>query len=292
MKPGDATIYFFLRFLLLISRVFPDSFTYRLGEIFGWLIFRFSPRKRGIVAENLKQALGENQFKPEMVRTNLMRLGRTLGEFLLLPGWREKKFAEKVEFSGLDILKQAYAENKGVILAGGHIGNWELKIISIGKKGYPVHAIIKEQKLPRTDKLINQLRENLGLGLIYQKGLALREAFQVLRRGEVLLVMMDEFAGARGVEVDFCGRKTPTFSGAAVLSRKFSCPVLPVAIRYLPNDRHRVVIKEPVPTEGRTVPEILEDLNEHLGEEIRNEPAAWLALRPRWRERRAKAVSS
>ncbi len=292
MKPGDTTIYFFLRSLLLISRVLPDSFSYRLGEIFGWLIFKFSPRKRVIVADNLKQVLGKNRFQPEMVRRNLMRLGRTLGEFFLLPGWKEKKFADKVEFWGLDNLKKAYAENKGVIMAGGHIGNWELKLISIGKKGYPVHSIIKEQKLLRTDKLINQLRENLGLGLIFQKGLGLREVFQVLKRGEVLLVMMDEYAGARGEKVNFCGRTTPTFPGAAVLSQKFSCPLLPVAIRYLPYDRHLVVIKEPIVTEGRTVQEILEELNEHLAEEIRNDPTAWLALRPRWRERRAKAVKS
>lgn len=292
MKPGDSLTYFSLRVFLGLSRVLPDSVSYRLGEVLGWSIFRFSPRKRRVVSDNLKQALGKNGFEPEMARANLLRLGRTLGEFFLLPGWPEEKFEERVEFSGLDILERAYAEKKGVVLAGGHIGNWELKLISIGKKGYPVHSIIKEQRLPRTDQLINRLRTNLGLGLIPQKGAALRGAFEVLRQGEVLLVMMDEFAGDRGVEVDFCGRKTPTFSGAAVLARKFSCPLLPVAIRYLPGNRHRVVIKDRVATDGRAVSAILEELNEHLAEEIRLDPTAWLALRPRWRDRRKKVVTS
>jgi len=290
LKRGDTLIYLTLRAFLGASRVLPDSFSYFSGDLFGRLFYRVSSRKREVVADNLKQALGKGEYKPEMVKSNFRRLGRTMGEFFLLPAWGEKKFAEKVEFEGLEILEQAHAEGNGVILAGGHIGNWELKLISIGKQGYRVHSIIKEQKLPRTDGFINQLRRDLGLGLISKKGIALREAIEVLKKGEVLLVMMDEYAGSRGIEVDFFGRRTPTFPGAAVLAKKYSCPLIPVAIRYLAGDRHRVVFKERVETSGRTKEDILEELNEHLGEEITLDPSAWLALRPRWKDRRSKVV--
>jgi len=285
----DLLLYSLLRILLFLGRVLPQALFYLLGKATGYFLYFTLPRKREIIRKNLQQATGSKEIDNKLVQKSFLHVGRVIAEFFLLPRWKREGFEEKVDFVGEERLKQAYAKGKGVILAAGHFGNWELIPPFLNDKGFSISGIVREQKLPRTNELLFSVRRELGLKLINKKGMGLRKSIEAIKEGNLLLVLVDEFT-PRGIPVKFCGRVTPTPSGAAQYSKKFFAPLLPVSVRLQPSGKYQLFIGEEITTRDRSIGEIMEEVNKWLEGEIKKTPEAWLALRPRWRGRDSEVV--
>lgn len=279
----DIFVYIVMRFLIILGRLLPEGFFYRLGKLVGELYYRFYPDKRRLTHYNLQRAFWPQKIDDDLVRQNFHRIGMLTAEFLLLPSWSDEKIKERVTIHGQEHLQAALAKGRGAILGGGHIGNWELLLVALGKAGFPVYSIVKEQTLKRTNKLIFALRERMGLGLISKTRFSLRQAYRILANNSVLLVLMDQYGGKNGLPVEFFGSKTSTSAGAALLSQRTGAALLPVAIRPQKPGYYDLIFKPIIATEGRAPEEILRDLNIHLEEEIRLSPTDWLSPTRRWR---------
>ncbi|MFM9012524.1 MAG: lysophospholipid acyltransferase family protein, partial [Gemmatimonadota bacterium] len=63
-----------------------------------------------------------------------------------------------VGVEGREVLEAAYAQGKGVILAAGHIGNWELSGAWLGASGLPVDGITMHMANPLSDRFFARTR--------------------------------------------------------------------------------------------------------------------------------------
>ena len=68
-----------------------------------------------------------------------------------------------ISVRGIQYLKDAINENKGILLVSGHFGLWELLLGWFGINKYSLLLIGQRQNNIGADRFINELRKNNGI---------------------------------------------------------------------------------------------------------------------------------
>ncbi len=210
-------------------------------------------------------------------------MGVTVAEIYLLD---IQKLMNKVETKGWENLKRAVNMGKGVILASGHIGNWELAGRYIAAN-YKLAAVIKTQRNKLFDKYTNELRENCNVTLINKKK-ALKPILKYLKEDFIITILTDQNAGKDGVLTDFLGHQASTYVGAAKISVKTSCPIVPAYSIRRDNGTHLFIFEEMIlPDDYENTPASIKDFTEFISKSIEKYiieyPAQWFWVHRRWR---------
>ena len=120
--------------------------------------------------------------------------------------------------------------NKGVLLLGPHIGNWEIAIIYISKK-FKTNILYTPQKSTVFDEIVKSSRTRYGLNMIPADLAGIKEMYTALKRGEVVVMLTDQVPkGGRGaVQVPFFNKHAATMTLPTKLYEKFSPSIFMVA---------------------------------------------------------------
>jgi len=239
-----------LRGIAFVTRILPWRVGVQFGGLLGVLGFYFARRERRRALDGLQIAFGSEKSERELLgiaRRNFQNLGKGLIEILNLHHLSEEKIKALVSIEGEEYLEKAVKDGKGTILVSGHIGNWELLAAGLCIRGHRLHAIAAPLFDPRIDEWIVQLRAKLNIETISRGSpSSSRKILNVLRKKEILGLLIDQDTKVEGVFVDFFNKKAYTPSGAAQLAlRGNSLTVLSFIVR-LPGDRHRITIHKPV----------------------------------------------
>ena len=111
----------------------------------------------------------------------------------------------------------------------------------------------------------------------------------VLKNGEVLALMIDQYAGQRGMMVEFLGRPASSHTAVALLHLVTRTPLcfgycvrtgrMSFRLKALRPINHR-----PTGDKQRDVKAILEKLNRELENAVRQNPEQYLWAHRRWRQ--------
>lgn len=213
--------------LQFLAPIIPYPMLLRLGTMVG-LTFRFFSKKRAkraalICSRFLAISLSEAQ---DYIRLSYCNLGQSFMETLRFQRVSSSEIEEIVEIKGLFHLEKALAQGKGVVLVSGHIGNWELAGIWLGKKGYPINVIGAPQEDHRLNNLLLQLREKYSIQTIF-KGFSFRKAIECLKNGQIVGIMLDQDGGKKGCLVPFLGFPARTSVGPVRLAQKTNSWIVP-----------------------------------------------------------------
>jgi Kdo2-lipid IVA lauroyltransferase/acyltransferase len=203
------------------------------------------------------------------------------------------RVGEMVDIPGAswEALREALAEGRGVILATGHYGNWEMAAAAIAARGVPIEAIVKRQSNPLVDARIAATRRALGVETI-EMGQARREVPRALLSGATVGIVADQDARRSGVWVPFFGLPASTHRGPALFSLRLGSPLFAAVARRLPDGRY-LLDGERIDTTPRgpiedDVARITAAVAAHLEREIRKDPAQYFWLHKRWKTRPAE----
>ena len=135
-----------------------------VAKFLGSVAVAVVPRWRMQMAEaNIRECLGVDEARAaEIAADSLHRFGRMVVEVMRFPLLNKDNIDKKVKVEGLEYLEAAYAQGKGVIMATGHYGNWELLGATVALHGYPMLSITRKQNNGHMDKLINEFRQMVG----------------------------------------------------------------------------------------------------------------------------------
>jgi len=142
------------------------------------------------------------------------------------------------------VLDDAYNQNRGVTVVGGHFGFFEGGGHLVSSMGYKVSFVVANQKNKLTEKLIDEPREKAGLGVIHRK--QMRKLFRAYDDGHCVALLSDQDAGKRGVFIDFFGKRASTHKNAATLALKKGIPIITVCQIRDKKDitKHHISFKE------------------------------------------------
>src|SRR5258708_22063143 len=141
--------YFAARSILGFIGVLPRRVAIAVGVLIARIGYLFLGRLRKVGMRNLKIAFPE---LPESEHTNVLKgafdnLGRMLGEVSQFPCATPKKLEQIVQFD-FDPDEQARfnaerAKGRGVILAGPHLGNWEIGVFAYSAIREPLNYLAR-----------------------------------------------------------------------------------------------------------------------------------------------------
>jgi KDO2-lipid IV(A) lauroyltransferase len=168
--------------------------------------------------------------------------------YLRLPQM-DARFWADFEFEDEDLLREVYNRGKGVILTGGHIGEWEIAAGRVGMAGFPISIIAKRLANPVVENLIVEARLGMNLGTVPHRD-SMQRVMEGLRRGEGIIMAVDQnMKRSQGVMVDWMGHPASTVRSNAWVARETGAPVVVgYAYRAGPG-RFKLVITEEVPWE-------------------------------------------
>ena len=257
----------------------------------GNLMYYLAVPQRRIVDRNLRFCLVDSSSQKIRCKAKNIfeHFGITIIELLQLAYLSKRELVSKVRVEGEEILIEAMAQKKGIVLVTAHLGNYELAAQFIPcLLGLPMSAVAKKMRNVRINRLLHNLRTRFGNRLIYKKG-ALPEMMQTLRRGEMVAILMDISRRFDGVEVNFFGRRATATPAAALLGLRCKSPIIPGFCHR--NSKGELIVQIEPPVELRRTKDLRSDLQfntqlitDRVECAVKNHPEQWNWMLKRWKE--------
>jgi len=247
------------------------------------------PAKRRFSNTNFGHVLG---LPPEHPRVRRMALraykeyARYLVELMRLPSRTREELATSVEGDGVECVAQAWRDSgEAMIVVAGHVGNNEAVAAAIAGAGYPANVIADDSTFPELFDELRRQRESWGVHVIPWRNL--RELFTVLRRKEILALLVDWGYRSDGVPVRLFGSWTTLPAGPATLAAKTGAIIAPLAIRRTPSGRFLMEGYEAFTVPSSSPADIqraTQRIADFLEEAVGAAPEQWYSFKPIWPE--------
>ena len=253
--------------------------------------------KRRITQENMARVLHLSVRDRQVKRaalTSWSNYGRTAACLISLPYLDMQEIdARTVDVTEgttwLESVRMAMAPGKGMIIATGHFGSWDLAG-AIAARHISLSVIVDAFPDMRVDSLLQGHRRDKGIAIIPVSA-APRRAMTELHRGRALAVLVDRPASVEhSVEITFFGSRTRVPSGSAALAIKTGAAIMPGYVWYAPNNRYFLrafppIFAQPGGSRAERIAE-LERLTQYmfdcLEEVVRECPTQWFMFRRFW----------
>jgi lauroyl/myristoyl acyltransferase len=264
------------------------------GALSRWVIgtgsqagYLFWPTKRRWSNANFGHVAGLPPDDPRVRRMALAayrEYARYLVEVMHLESMSAESAGKLVAQTELDGIEKFWRESKGgLILALGHVGNNEAVAAAVAGRGWPVNVVADDSSFPEMFARFTALREAWGVHVIPWRNL--REIFVVLKRREMLALLIDWGYRSDGIPVRLFDSWTTLPAGPASLAAKTGSRILPLAIRRRPAGDFHVSWSEPIEVASSAPADIqaaTQELADALAATIGAAPHQWYSFKPMW----------
>ena len=230
-----------------VARLSP-RFISRAGSLLGLIFYGLDFPHRRIVRRNLRFAYPHATAADvrRIARGVFKSMGMTVLEMVRMVCWSPQDLRKHIQVEGEPHLRRALAADRGAVVISAHIGNWEIALAYAGCfLGVPITAIVKRMRHGLLDRWLNGQRARFGTRIRYKQQ-ALSEMMETMRRKEALGILIDQSKRSEGVPVKFFGAEVVTTSVAALLARRYKCPVIPVFCIRAPDGRLTIRVEPPL----------------------------------------------
>ena len=272
-------------------RLLPMPVVRACGGGLGRVVYFVDGFHRRIALTNLANAFPTRSVSERraIARAMFAHFGRMLLELIKFPTLSDAQMLACTEIDGEDRVLQAYQHGRGVLYFTGHFGYWEMQAIVHALRLPPVSVLARPLDNPLLHDMLERIRTRTGNGVIYRQG-AIRRVMRELAANRGVALLIDQHLhSADAVYIDFFDRPAATTSALAALALRTGAPVIPVFALPLPGGRYRFVYERPVPPPREDSPDAIREFTQRctdvLEMYVRRDPALWLWMHRRWRDR-------
>ena len=213
--------YILLRVLCYIVDLLPLSYAIRLLTSIadGWYVL--DARRKKVALNNILQSgiCTDHKSAASITRSSYQHFGQVIVESLKSssildrPDW--EKYVDYRIPAELDAMLRD--PEQSIILATGHIGNWELAAQLLSRTK-PVAGVTRRANNPLVNKWMQKRKPRHNFYLVPKRDRDdIGRFLQILKKGEILALMIDQYGGRQGMQVEFLGRKASTHTAIALL---------------------------------------------------------------------------
>jgi KDO2-lipid IV(A) lauroyltransferase len=205
---------------------------------------------------------------------------------------RIETFSKYVELGGEfgQVLQLMLRRNQGMIMLTGHYSNWEILGYALATIGFPTSSVARPLDNPYLSEFVFGVRERTGQKIIAKKG-ATTEIIDVLENKGVVGFTADQNAGAKGMFVDFFGRKASAYKSVGLLAMQYEVPVVIGYARRV-KDTFRfvcgcqdIIYPEDWKSQDDPLRYITQRYTKAIEDFVRAEPDQYLWVHRRWKTR-------
>ena len=285
----ERTLYRALIVVSAIGRCIPLRIGQFLGRALGRLAWYVARRERNKAIANLAIAFPDwsDAQRRETIRAMFQHLGMSVFELAWMPNLDQQKLARTTTIEGFDRVLSHIDAGRGVIVFTAHCGNWEWLSYVTGMSGRPVAVLQRERDQPEMNRYITELRAKAGVRTIDRGSpSSARDMINAIRRGGILAFVVDQNIRTESVNVSFFGRPALTPLGPAKFAVRTEALVVPAVAERSPDGTHHLMFLEPIDLKRNDDPiALLARVTVLIEEQIRRQPAQWVWMHDRWRER-------
>ncbi|MEW6027237.1 MAG: lysophospholipid acyltransferase family protein [Planctomycetota bacterium] len=285
--------YFVQRWLIFILTALPYDAATVLVKGLVRFAFSIAGKYKNITVENILQA------RPPVVHTPAEAeelAGRVFEYFALsfvhmlyMDRIIHLKHKKHIRLENTGVIDSALKQGRGVILVSGHLGNWEIGINELSKNGFPINIVAFQYVNPYLNNMMNRFRLRCGVKIIPTKG-AISRCEEALKRGEAVIMLIDQTGRDKGVDAKFFGRMAPAMWGPANLHLKTNAPIIPYGVRFDGGKIHYTIsAKEPIQfqpsgNKDEDIKQLTQLYLTEIEKIIRQAPEQWIWFHRRWKK--------
>jgi len=259
-----------------------------IGRFVGSLAYCVVPRTRKVALANLDLAYGDTLTRAEKARIaresiqNACIVGAQLTHIRKLHGAFFDKYVRVIGLDHVDL-------EKGLIVFGCHIGNWEWIAPTMRRHTSETWEVVRPLDNSRLNTFIDRARRANGIITLPKSG-AGRAMARVVRRGGFMGLLVDQSPRENGVPVTFFGQPCWGTVGAAMLAARTRAPLHPISVVRQPGGTYVLEIEPAL--ELADTGNLRQDLavnaqkcQDAVEAQIRKHPEQWLWMHRRWKAR-------
>ena len=251
------------------------------------LAYLLWPTKRRYSNANFAHVLGlppDHRRVHRMVLHAYRQYAQYMVEVMRLPTRPAEEVAKLVLGDGVDRIATAWQRHgNAMIVCAGHVGNNEAVAAGIASRGYPANVIADDSAYPEVFEILRRNREGWGVHVVPWRNL--REIFAVLRRREILALLVDWGYHDDGIPVRLFGAWTTLPAGPAVLAAKTGAALTFIEVRRTRDGRFQTAAEPPF-TVASSNPADLQRATQRIADAlertIARAPAQWYSFKPMW----------
>lgn len=233
--------------LLYLATLLPYRVILSLGRALGTLGYYLLPQRRRVIRTNFRliyPQLDEAALR-RLVKNTFFSSGLMLFEIVWAWWASDKKLRPLIRYEGLDNLRNAEAQGKGVILLGSHFTTLEIQGRFMAYQNDNVFPTYKRAHNSLFELLMTHNRRRMNKGLVASSDM--RGILNLLKQKQVIWYAPDQdFGSERSVFAPFMGIQTATLTMTARLARVSGAPVLPLYCERLPGSQGYLMRMGPV----------------------------------------------
>jgi Kdo2-lipid IVA lauroyltransferase/acyltransferase len=269
-------------------RFTPRWMAERLGRGYAALLDLAAPRLRRTALRNLELALPE--LSPEERGRIADGVFRSVARLLVgasrLPSINRRNVKEWIDYDGFEHFQEAQRRGRGVLIASGHLGNWELSGVGHALLcGETMSVVVRPLDNPLIDRLVQDRREMVGNRMIGKKEFVRRMLDALKTNGTVGIFVDQNSHFDHGVFVNFFGVPARCGTTFAKLAAHTGATVIPgFAVWIEAEQRYRLKFYPPLDLTG-DVAEDTQRVQSAVERAVREYPDQWLWIHRRWKAR-------
>jgi KDO2-lipid IV(A) lauroyltransferase len=288
----NTVIYLLARMLMGFVRRLSWKASLRFGRWVGRTAFKRANKSRETVFKNLARAYPEMPLdqREELARSVFEHFGMAAAECINIRRLKDLTAYVEMEPASRHIMDDMLSRGRGLVYATAHCGNWELMARALARYGYPVNTIGRKSYDPRFTRLMDRFRTEGAVRTLWRGDPDLLERMAaVLKRGEVMGLLIDQDTKVPGTFVPFFGELAYTPTAASVVARNASAPIVTGFNHRLPRGGYRIVVREYLPCDLPEIEDAVVDdarrLTARIEAHIRLYPQEWVWMHERWKTR-------
>jgi KDO2-lipid IV(A) lauroyltransferase len=226
----------------------PLGWVQRLGAGVGWLAWALSPTYRRRVALNAQMA----GLTTAQRQAAVLHAGRMSGEIPWL--WfrqASRPLGELIAWDGHELVEQALAAGKGLVLLTPHLGGFEFAARGYAERfgaRQPITVLYRPAKQAMMAEIQTYSRTAPGMQAAPATLAGVRQMLRALRKGETVGLLPDQVPPkGQGAWVPFFGQPAYTMTLAARLVQQTGCALLLTWAERLPSGQGFRLKYRPLP---------------------------------------------
>ncbi|MDQ0702733.1 KDO2-lipid IV(A) lauroyltransferase [Pseudomonas sp. W3I7] len=256
-RPRFRAVFFHPRFWLLwlglgllwLVTQLPYRALLTIGRLLGAGMYRVAADRRRIAARNLELCFPEKSAKERkrLLKENFASTGIAFFEMAMSWWWPKSRLARLAHVEGLEHLKQAHLDGKGVILMALHFTTLEIGAALLGQK-HTIDGMYREHGNPLFDFIQRRGRERHNLDSLAVERDDVRGMLKLLRSGRAIWYAPDQDYGAKqSIFVPLFGIQAATVTATSKFARLGKALVMPFTQERLADGSgYRLVIHPPL----------------------------------------------
>ncbi len=295
----DLLVYLALRIFVGFLYLFDVETNLNTACFLGRLLWKYYHRGRNRALENLRASFPEKDEKWiwEVGQRSFEHIVMLAVDVLFTPrlvkrsNWRNYSCYKNVERT-----KWLMQEGQGLLIVGGHYGNFEIVGYLMGLFGFNVYSIARPLDNKFINKYLYEVRQQMGQKIIDKKGAA-KLMGKAASTGATLCFIADQDAGKKGIFVDFFGRKASTYKSIGLIAATNNIPIVVGYSRRIGNrfffelGVERIIFPEEWADKKDPLEWITAEYTKAIETFIREDPSQYWWLHRRWKHQ-PKTVAS